>query len=352
MDTNFIVILMSGRNPITSALVPSFVFVVVIALVLGPAINFVTDVSGLVEQGLILVILSVVVGVLLQYLNRFLYKFLEGYGFLSRFPFLIKRKVKQAEKLLCEREKLARQIMKLEKKRYNEKDRVQLSILKDKYYLISTQYDQMYPLNLQSILPTSFGNILRAAEDYARTRYGIDSVTFWRMLVGVMPKEYKDNISQARSEVTFFVNCIILSIFSSVMFGIVAINNGSYIYLLGVLLSLYLGTLFYKASTSSVLSFGEMVRGAYDLYRLDVLAKINIPIPSNSRDEFYTWRNLGEFVQLGASSLDFARLDYKQSDESKDSEGFSILISLLFALLSFILGILLRLSSSQSNNKK
>ena len=133
MDTNFVAILMSGKNSITSALVPSFVFVVLISFILGPVINFAGDINGLIEQSLVLVILSIIVGTFLQYTNSLLFKFLEGYGFLSRFRFLRTRKLRQAHRLLVEREELRRQILQLEDKQFDREAELQLSVLMDKH---------------------------------------------------------------------------------------------------------------------------------------------------------------------------------------------------------------------------
>ena len=156
MDTNFIEILMSGKNQVTSALLPSFIFVVVLALIFSPVTNFTSGVEALREQGLSLLILSVILGVFLQYTNAFLYKFLEGYGFLSRIAFLKKKKIKQATILLVQREELARQIRRLEKRISSEKARTQLPALKDKYYSVSVNYDQ--------ILKNHFSGSMRSDE--------------------------------------------------------------------------------------------------------------------------------------------------------------------------------------------
>src|SRR6266480_321558 len=57
-------------------------------------------------------------------------------------------------------------------------------------------YDN-YPPEPHRILPTTLGNILRAAEDYARHRYGFEIIHLWARLTVVLPKEYLDDVERA-----------------------------------------------------------------------------------------------------------------------------------------------------------
>jgi hypothetical protein len=69
----------------------------------------------------------------------------------------------------------------------------------------------------------------------------------------------------------------------------------------------------------SVGSFGNMIRSAYDLFRLDLLQQFRLSLPRNSIDEFYIWKNLGELILQGPNSLDFSPLEYDWPMEFTES---------------------------------
>ena len=120
---------------------------------------------------------------------------------------------RQANKLIQQREILRVQIQQLaEKKRLSRKEKLDLVGLKTNYYSVATTYDLSYPPPHAGIMPTKFGNILKASEAYAGTRYGIDSVQFWPRLWHVIPTSYQQTIENARNELSFLVNMSALSV--------------------------------------------------------------------------------------------------------------------------------------------
>ncbi len=80
-----------------------------------------------------------------------------------------------------------------------------------------------YPIDDAEILPTRFGNAIRAFETYGQTRFSMDSQTLWHELVAVTPKYIESQIDSARSSVDFFVALFYLSIF----FGFACLVLGS-----------------------------------------------------------------------------------------------------------------------------
>lgn len=73
-----------------------------------------------------------------------------------------------------------------------------------------------YPVDDRQILPTRFGNAIRAFETYGETRFDMDSQTLWYELVAVAPKYIQSEIESAQSSVDFFVALFYLSLFFGV----------------------------------------------------------------------------------------------------------------------------------------
>ena len=68
-------------------------------------------------------------------------------------------------------------------------------------------------LDDDQILPTKFGNAIRAFETYGKTRFNMDSQTLWHELLAVAPRNIQSEIDSARSSVDFFVALLYLSVF-------------------------------------------------------------------------------------------------------------------------------------------
>jgi hypothetical protein len=65
----------------------------------------------------------------------------------------------------------------------------------------STLHQQLfmrYPQPPVQPLPTRLGNVVRAAEQYPRVRYGLDPVVIWSRLQPVLPKEYAESVRSAK----------------------------------------------------------------------------------------------------------------------------------------------------------
>lgn len=334
-----------GSNFLVASMVPSLGLVVACILVFDPILNLSVlfkDQQGiyqLIGFALLLAIPTIIIGFTLTALNTYLLKLFEGYVFLHRLPSLRNSHLRKATRLIIRRKTLEKRInvLKRYKKKTERRDGL-LTILKNKYYSVTALYDQSYPPNVEDILPTQFGNILKAAELYPGTRYGIDAVQFWPRLIHVIPTSYKQSIDESRNELSFLVNMSTLSVVFYLLclfaifynfavpalrspvpsFEIVSIEN-SFRYIFSGLIAMFFNWFFNKASLFSVGEFGAMIRSSYDLFRLDLLEQFRLKLPKGSIEEFYIWKNLGEFISLGQKSLEFKPLKYvvKNKKEKK-----------------------------------
>ena len=329
-----------GSNFLVSAMIPSLALVVASILVFDPILHISAlfenqnSIYQLVGFGLILFIFTVIIGFTLTALNTYILKLFEGYVFFHYVPYVRRRLIsyhsRKARQMIYRRETLKKRIQVLEHSlEQTPRTKRQLRQLKQRYYSVTSNYDHSYPQNLSDILPTQFGNILKAAEAYPGTRYGMEGVEFWPRLIHVIPPEQKISIDNSRNELSFLVNMSILCIafyFLSVvaMFYFLAtlptdpagahfsidVILKSLRYLVAGGIAAVCSWFFYKASIYSVGSFGLMIRSAYDLFRIDLLKRFRLKVPSDSWEEFFTWQNLNEFIVLGRHSLKFKKLKY------------------------------------------
>ncbi|MDL1944934.1 hypothetical protein FBQ99_21620 [Chloroflexi bacterium CFX2] len=333
-----------GSNFVVSAMVPSLALVIACILVFDPILNVAAAFKDpqstyqIVSFGLLVFIFTVIIGFTLTALNTFILKMFEGYVIFPpvRFLYNISRKIhlRKAQSMVNKRNELEAEVRRLESliKAHPELE-AELEELMDRYYKAAADYSLTYPDNLSDVLPTRFGNTLKAAENYSGERYGFDGVHFYPRLMQVIPVEYKLNIDTARNELSFLANMSILSVFFSFlcMFAIfisMSMVNGAgtdpaiFIefsgtvmrYLTAAAVGFISCGFFYNASIFSVNSFGLMIRSSFDLFRMDLLKKLGLERPKDSEEEFNTWQVLNELIVLGSHSLSFKKLDYRKEE--------------------------------------
>jgi hypothetical protein len=139
-----------------------------------------------------------VLAVLTLLLNHWIYRLLEGY----MFPSWVAEPLKNRN-----RKRLHRSLQRLDMEKNTTLNRGAFW-----FGLL-----QLTPLRDDEVLPTRFGNAIRAFETYASEIYGADTISIWPRLTSVMSKEVMQQIQDARSRVDFFINCCLFSFITALL---------------------------------------------------------------------------------------------------------------------------------------
>jgi len=283
------------RNFAVGFFLPVAIFITLSGLVLSQY-GFGPDVGAYLETKLligttILGISSWVGGIVLLAINRDMYRLMEGYGAynpLKIFTWLEKRRyqrvVYKLEKLDDEyRECIAA------KKEFPEKSRT-------KRNQIMRQLAEEFPDKEEYILPTPFGNVLRAFEIYPRYMYGLDSIDAWGRLLAVIPKDYLGLIDAAKSQVDFWVNLGVAFVLLLVEYEALAMATNTPINFWIVLLLIVLGTIAPIRATSSAREWGDFVKSAFDVHRFKLLESLGVETPKNREEEKALWKKYSQAI--------------------------------------------------------
>jgi hypothetical protein len=287
------------------------------------------------ESFIPILVFTAIIGFTLSSLNTFIYKTFEGYFLLHHFRFLQRRQQKQAKRLQQSLTRKEKRLEKIEKRLeeaptnriIREKLKRSQSALQGECYALATQLDSKYPPSSAYILPTRFGNALRAAEGYSNSRYGIDGVPIWPRLVHVMPSTYYEKLELTNNGLAFLLNCATLSFVAAIIclfasfhqlysaycqvnsanglcnfLGFTrstdALSGAAAYFLLGItMLVLFRG--FYNAAIPVLGRYGDLIRSSYDLFRFELLTALHIAQPQDSDEEHDTWRKISEFIAIG-----------------------------------------------------
>lgn len=183
---------------------------------------------------------------------------------------------------------------------------------------------QEFPERENLVLPTRLGNVLRAFERYPSTQYGIEAIDFWPRLQAVIPPDYLTAIGDARTSLVFLLN---LSFLSAVLSAATALAGLVFLPpspLLRVLLPAagfaLLSLWFYSRSLGLGRAWGELVKGAFDLYRWLLLDKLGFQQkPATRAAERELWSEITQQVIYGDAMVDLwtsePRADYAEAEE-------------------------------------
>jgi hypothetical protein len=143
------------------------------------------------------------------------------------------------------------------------------------YYPDLHKFLVSFPPDKNLVMPTRFGNVIRAFESYPYKVYGVDSIPTWPRLEGVIPKDFHSLLDDARAQVDFFLNLFWFSILIFII-SILRLLFQLLIHFWDIRLNFILaGTAFaafvlarltYEGALDRARAWGDSVKSAFDLY--------------------------------------------------------------------------------------
>jgi hypothetical protein len=137
-----------------------------------------------------------------------------------------------------------------------------------------------YPGERDLVLPTRLGNMIRAFEHHPYALYRIDPISGWARLISQIPDGFASQIEDAKMGVTIRLNVtVVLGLLALELWFINSVTPRPWLPLAAAIciVSSY-GS--YRSSFAPAMAWGEYVRSAFDLYRLDVLKQLGIEMPT------------------------------------------------------------------------
>jgi len=163
-----------------------------------------------------------------------------------------------------------------------------------------------YPSKKERLLSTQLGNVLRAAEDYAETTYGMNVVFWWPRLWLIMPESVQKQIDDSETPIIALLNLATqLGIITLIGFIYLCIKyTGSWklwifhAAIITLILGLILTITAYRGAVSQAIVYGVLIRSTVDIYRFDLLKVLHQKLPSNLSEEKKLWDNMYKWVYL------------------------------------------------------
>jgi len=154
-----------------------------------------------------------------------------------------------------------------------------------------------FPERRELILPTRFGNIIRAFERYPQVIYNIEPIRLWMRLQAVIPQDYRNLLDDAKAMLDFYVNlwCGTILVALSVLAALVracyclvpSVSIAGSVFV--IIVALIGATGAAKLAQSAAFGWGELVKGAFDLYRGELCKQLGFEMPRSIEREREMW---------------------------------------------------------------
>lgn len=269
-----------GKRWLMRSFIPALIFwslslwMAVAPVGVGQALVYWSSLAGDVRTLLAVVALVVVTftGYLLDLTQSSLTRLYEGYGWGVVGRWLTRRALRKRDRLAERRKELAA------KKEPSAEDRGKLIALDNRLQLY-------YPVLDEAVLPTQLGNVMAAAEEYPRLRYGLDASLFWPRLYFSLPDALRQALAEARDGMEMLLRISFLLWLWMAIWGPVTLVLRLYALAVICLLGGVLGWLCYRAALIPAARFGDLIRTAFDRCRFDMYAALHWPLPVRPGEE-------------------------------------------------------------------
>ncbi|MCG2784191.1 MAG: hypothetical protein L6461_03710 [Anaerolineae bacterium] len=220
-------------------------------------------------------------GIFLLVSNHGLYRFLEGYGDWNPLKLIGKLQKRKYNKLLEKIDELDDQFRE-QKETFPREQR-------NKRSRLMRELAERFPDREDLLLPTGFGNILRSFETYPRVMYGIESIDGWSRILAIVPKDYRELLDNAKTQVDFWVNVGFLSIvlfLEYIGFAIYAQSMPDWWIAAIILVIMLISPHF---AEESAIGWGNYIKASFDVFTPKLRESLGFTLPINRDAEERQW---------------------------------------------------------------
>jgi hypothetical protein len=155
----------------------------------------------------------------------------------------------------------------------------------------------------QDVAPTRMGNIAGVAPYYAQSRYSMNLEVYWTRLQKVIAEDahFYPMLQESKMQLDFLVELFWLTLLFTLIWVIALpfIGEGVYLYPIIAVAGPLLTWIWYRIALRNYRAFSDLLRSAVDLYRLQLLNQLHIPLPANASQECILWEGLEQRTAYG-----------------------------------------------------
>jgi hypothetical protein len=141
----------------------------------------------------------------------------------------------------------------------------------------------MFPADLNEVMPTRLGNVLRRAESLAGSQYGIDALQAVPLLLLVAPANQVDYVNDQRSQLDLAVRMTFISAMAAVTAVIFLWPDG--VWVLIALVPYALAYFSYRGAVVAAGHYGSALETLINLNRFTLYQQFHVKLPASTEKE-------------------------------------------------------------------
>ncbi len=149
------------------------------------------------------------------------------------------------------------------------------------------------PVDINDCMPTSFGNILRAAETTPKYKYGLDAVICWPRLWLLLSKELQETLIDTRQRLELLVELFVWGLFFA---------TWVVWWRWAILISIIWMVVAYILANQSAMAYSDLIDATFDTQRFILYESVHWPLPQKTgKHEIILGEQLTAFFWRGYS---------------------------------------------------
>ena len=165
-----------------------------------------------------------------------------------------------------------------------------------RYVRVWAERISRFPQNWEHLAPTAMANANEVVRDYASARYGMSLEGFWIRLQKVLKADdqFHGIVELAKTRLDLSVSMTVLTAVLTAAWLVITClwSPSTTPYLLVAVVGTAAVSAFYGVTRQNYYAWCEVLRGAVDLYRFDVLRTLHVALPKDSQSERALWEGL------------------------------------------------------------
>jgi hypothetical protein len=178
----------------------------------------------------------------------------------------------------------------------------------------SRELHEHFPADEARVLPTRFGNVVRAFETHPRRRYGLDGIAAWPRVASLLTEAERAELDEATTDLAFWINLLVMVCAGGLLLFAERLwhRPGDALAIAAVELAVIIVTVVLAAwmlrrATAAAARWGLPVRAGFDVHRLELYEQLGLKRPASQHEEEIVARAVGRLVAFAEPIPDDVR---------------------------------------------
>lgn len=177
-----------------------------------------------------------------------------------------------------------------------------------------------FPDNLDQVMPTRLGNVLRRAESQVGSQYRLDALQAVPHLMLIAPASHVDYVNDQRSQLDLAVRMTFISVIATATAILFLCRDGYWVLI--ALVPYVLAYLSYRGSVVAAGHYGSALDTLVNLDRFALYQQLHLPLPATTHEERKTNAKLGQLFDYSPKeAIEYSHPTASDGDGAEPASG-------------------------------